>query len=148
MKYTDSYGNIVTRYIDHPQVVSKFFQTSNTIDTHNQLRQDLLQLEKKWRTKNPYYRLTTTLLGINVTDTYLLANHHRVVNYFGNRGEEKSIGIQRFAGMLSYQLLKDAKQFGSSNSSAPVYLPEICSFLEKVWYHQIYQPLQKIMISL
>jgi hypothetical protein len=51
MKYTDSYGNIVTCYVDHPQVVSKFFQTSNTIDTHDQLHQDLLQLEKKWLTK-------------------------------------------------------------------------------------------------
>jgi hypothetical protein len=37
MKFTDSYGNVVTRYVDHPQVISKFFQTSNVIDTHNQL---------------------------------------------------------------------------------------------------------------
>ncbi len=46
MKFTDSYGNVVTRYVDRPEVISNFFRSSNVIDTHNQLRQDLLQLEK------------------------------------------------------------------------------------------------------
>jgi hypothetical protein len=45
MKFTDSYGNIMTWFLDRLQVISKFFQTSNAIDTHNQLCQDLLQLE-------------------------------------------------------------------------------------------------------
>jgi hypothetical protein len=61
--------------------------------------------------KNPYFCLTTTLLGINITDTYLLANHHRVINYFGEQGEEKSISIQQFAGTLYYQLLKNASSW-------------------------------------
>jgi len=81
MKYTDSYGNVCIRYVDRPDEISKFYASSNVIDTHNQLRQDLLQLEKKWLTKNPYFRLTTSLLGINVTHTFLLANHHRIVNH-------------------------------------------------------------------
>jgi hypothetical protein len=46
MKFTDAYGNIVARYVDRPEVISNFFRSSNAIDTHNQLRQDLLQLEK------------------------------------------------------------------------------------------------------
>jgi hypothetical protein len=46
MKYTDSYGNICTRYVDCPDVVSWFFVSSNVIDNHNQLCQDLLQLKK------------------------------------------------------------------------------------------------------
>ncbi len=47
MRYTDSFGNICTRYVDRPQVISIFFAGSNVIDTHNQLRQDSLKLEKK-----------------------------------------------------------------------------------------------------
>jgi len=47
MKYTDSYGNICTRLVDHPDMISKFFATSNTIDTHNQMCQFNLALEKK-----------------------------------------------------------------------------------------------------
>jgi hypothetical protein len=47
MKYTNSYGNICTRFVDRPEVISNFFASTNIIDTHNQLRQLLLQLEKK-----------------------------------------------------------------------------------------------------
>ena len=77
MKYTDSYGNVCARSVDRPDIISKFFQSSNIIDTHNQIRQDLLHLENKWRTRNAYFWLTTTLLGIHVTDTFLLASHLR-----------------------------------------------------------------------
>jgi hypothetical protein len=49
---TDLFSNICTRYVDHPQVISIFFASSNTINTHNQLRQDNLRLEKKWMTQN------------------------------------------------------------------------------------------------
>jgi hypothetical protein len=112
MKYTDSYGNMCTRYIKRPDAISKFFATSNVIDTHNQLHQDLLQLEKKWLTNNPYFHLTTTLLGINVTDAFLLANHHRIINHTTGLQEDKKIGIQRFAGMLAFQLLNNAKRLG------------------------------------
>ena len=55
MKYTDSIGNICTRYVDRPQVISNFFAGSNAIGTHNQLCQNSLKLEKKWATKNPWF---------------------------------------------------------------------------------------------
>ncbi len=121
MKYTDSYGNICTRYVDRPDVISKFFASSNVIDTHNQLRQDLLQLEKKWLTKNPFFRLTTTLIGINVMDTFLLASHHKVINLNDATGSQK-LSIRRFAGMLAFQLIRQAKKLGALQ--VPSFLPE------------------------
>jgi hypothetical protein len=81
MKYTDSFGNVCTRLVDWPDMISKFFASSNTTNTHNQLHQDCLKLKKKWITCDPFFRLATTLIGINVTDTFLLANHHKVINY-------------------------------------------------------------------
>jgi hypothetical protein len=50
MKYTDGYGNICTHLVDRPDLIAKFFASSNVVDTHNQLRQFLLALEKKWLT--------------------------------------------------------------------------------------------------
>jgi hypothetical protein len=44
MKYTDSIGNVCTRLVDRPDMISKFFASSNTIDAHNQLHQDCLKL--------------------------------------------------------------------------------------------------------
>jgi hypothetical protein len=122
MKYTDNYGNICTRYVDRPEVVSSFFAASNVIDTHNQLRQDLLQLEKKWLTKNPYFRLATTMIGINVTDTFLLACHHKVINTSSDTTGKQKIPIRRFAAILSLQLIRQAKRLGSS--SLQPFLPE------------------------
>jgi hypothetical protein len=55
MKYLDSYGNICTHHVDRLEVISNFIASSNIIDTHNQLRQDLLQLEKKWFTKIHFF---------------------------------------------------------------------------------------------
>ena len=118
MKYTDSYGNICTRLVDRPDLISKFFATSNTIDTHNQLRQFNLALEKKWLTKNPYFRLSTTLLGINVVDTYHLSSWHGVINY--SRKDDKKLSVCTFAGILSYQLIHQRERL--SRSGEPIFL--------------------------
>jgi len=87
MKYTDNFGNICSRYVDRPQVVSNFFASSNTIDTHNQLRQDNLKLEKKWLTQSPWFRLSTTNT------------------------------IQRFAGILAHQLIQMANKLDGESGS-------------------------------
>jgi hypothetical protein len=50
MKYTDDYGNVHERQMERPDVISKFYASSNVIDCHNQLHQDLLALEEKWVT--------------------------------------------------------------------------------------------------
>ncbi len=122
MRYTDSFGNICTRFVDRPQVVSNFFAGSNVIDTHNQLRQDNLKLEKKWMTQNPWFRLATTLIGITVTDAYLLCNYHNVINCGVREHQEKKITIQRFAGILAFQLIEMAEKLQSPGSNK--FLPE------------------------
>ena len=124
MRYTDSFGNICIRNVDRPQVVSNFFASSNTIDTHNQLRQDSLKLEKKWVTQNPWFRLATTYVGICVTDTYLLLNYHKVINISKTAVEdtETKVSIQRFAGILANQLIQYASKLGVGHAS--MFLPE------------------------
>ena len=67
--------------VDRPDVVSRFFQESNCVDKHNQVRQFELALEKKWITDDAYFRLFTTLVGINVVDTWKLASRHRLLLY-------------------------------------------------------------------
>jgi hypothetical protein len=36
MKYTDPFGNVKTRLVKFPAVLSDFFLDSNTVDCHNQ----------------------------------------------------------------------------------------------------------------
>jgi Transposase IS4 len=43
MKYTDDWGNVHVRYVDRPEIISKFFERSNMIDKHNHVRQSDLK---------------------------------------------------------------------------------------------------------
>jgi len=77
MKYPTEQSNIGIRFVDRPDVISKYFAASNFIDRHKQVRQFELHLEKCWVvTFDPYFWLHTTVLGINVTDCWKLAHYH------------------------------------------------------------------------
>ena len=92
-KYPDCYGNVCTRHVARPQVISEYFKYSNVIDVHNQSRQYDLSLETKWVTHDGYFRLFTTLLGIQVVDCWKL-----------QRGEDMDT-IQEFADVLARELM-------------------------------------------
>jgi len=114
MKFVDKYGNIEIRLVERPQVISDFFYDSNSIDNNNHGRQYELALEKKWVTQKCYFRLTTTMIGLNVTDTWMLMHHHdlyplHVKNRYTN-SEQKKVPMKPFAGMLSGQLLYMAEE--------------------------------------
>ena len=67
------------------------------MDVHNQLRQYSLHLEKKWVTSKPYFRLHTTLVGINVIDTYRLSHFHSIFS------SNKAIGFRRIYNDLTVE---------------------------------------------
>ena len=106
MKFCDEVGNVHTRFVDRPQVVSRFFDNANAVDRHNQVRQFGIKLEKKWVTDNPYFRLFTTLVGIAVTDTWKLASFHKLLT----RHNATELPITLFSGILSKQLLQYANK--------------------------------------
>ena len=109
MKFTDSHGNVHVRLVDRPSVISNFFEVSNCVDKHNQARQHELALEKKWDTRDPYFRLVTTLIGINVVDTWKLSLHHLLFSRLQlKHNAELSVTINAFAGILTKQLLRKA----------------------------------------
>ena len=112
IKFTDAYGNVHVCDVDRPDVISRFFQESNCVDKHNQARQFELALEKKWLTDDAYFRLFTTLVGINVTDTWKLAAHHWLLSY----RQGNNCTILSFAGILAKQLLILASWFESKEN--------------------------------
>jgi len=104
MKFTDDWGNVHVRDVERPDIISRFFENSNTIDKHNQCHQSELALEKCWQTQNPFFRLFTTIIGINVVDCYLLADHHKLMNHWVPDKEYK-MTIINFAGVSAHQLI-------------------------------------------
>jgi hypothetical protein len=108
MKYTDGFGNLCERNVDRPEVISKFFEDSNVIDTHNHVRQFELAFEKKWLTKDPFFRLTTTIIGMCVTDAWRLASVHKLINNSRKKvciDDEKKMAIKKFSGIVAFQLI-------------------------------------------
>ncbi len=118
MKYTNDWGNGHIHDVDRPDLISKFFESSNIIDKHNQAGQAELALKKHWLTKNPYFRLHTTLIGMNVVDCYKLADHHKLINHRIPDKDYKMM-ITCFAGILANQLMTNVDSLLSFYSTLP-----------------------------
>ena len=109
-------------------VMSKFFQTSNCIDAHNQSWQYDLVLEKHWVTFDLYFLLHTMLLGMNVVNTWKLALYHKLFK------QNDNMMIEKFAGILAYHLIHFANNLSSSSitknsaacPTASTTLPTLC----------------------
>ena len=56
-------------------MIGKYFSKANVIDVGNQLRQDVLALEQHWHTKDPWFRIDTTIIGICVADALQAAQY-------------------------------------------------------------------------
>ena len=54
-KFADMYGNVCTREVARPEIISNYFNRSIVVDLHNQARQVELALEKKWVTQNAFF---------------------------------------------------------------------------------------------
>ena len=69
------FGNLKQREILRPSVIGNYFSKSNVIDVGNGLRQNVLALERHWRTLNPWFRVSCTVIGISVIDAYFAAKY-------------------------------------------------------------------------
>ncbi len=90
--FLDDHDNLVSRPVDCPELISKYFQRSNGIDKHNQAHQFELHLDKHWRTQNAWFHLVTSVIGICVTDAW---KGYRYA-FCGN--SEEDISIRDFEG--------------------------------------------------
>jgi hypothetical protein len=89
---------------------------SNCVDSHNNVRQYELALEKKWLTQDPFFRLHTTLTGITVTDVWKLASFHKLISNAKDEEGKPVISIKKFSGKLAHQLINIAVRLPSLES--------------------------------
>jgi hypothetical protein len=83
----------------------------------------LFEAGKKWATQSLWFQLATTLIGVNVVDTFLLCSYHKVFNVSKSENDEgNKVSIQRFAGILASQLINYASK--QALGSKAMFLPE------------------------
>lgn len=99
-RWADIHGNVITKEIPRPAIISEYFSVSPKIDNHNQSRQSDLALEECWLTQDCWFRLHTTVQGMVVTDAWKLLKHH-----LSGRHRMAQQTIKDFADELSYALL-------------------------------------------
>jgi len=74
-KFPDEFGNVAVRKVPRPACLSDYFEKSNCVDVHNQMRQGFLGLEDKWVTQCGYFRIFCTIFGMCVIDTKEAMRH-------------------------------------------------------------------------
>lgn len=74
-KYEDEWGVPATRLIQRPKIAHFLFDYLPLIDEHNKQRQSLLALEKRWLTKDCWFRLGTTMIGMSIVDFHRWYHH-------------------------------------------------------------------------
>jgi hypothetical protein len=95
--FEDDYGNVGSKEINRPELAHLLYDYLPLIDEHNKQRQKILGLERKWPTRNCWFRLLTTLLGMCVVDMHRL--------YRNLRNEEfQQVDILEFSDMLCKKL--------------------------------------------
>jgi hypothetical protein len=100
-KWPDKFGNVKSRKVSRPEIIGLYFKVANLIDVHNQLRQSALALEELWLTKDPWFRISTSVYGMTITDAFLLAKYHSKSNSL-----VKKMSIREFALRVAYDMLK------------------------------------------
>jgi len=127
--FPDSFGNVKTREVERPDIISQYFKKSNVIDKHNQLRQGILKLKKAWIMRCAWFCINTTGLGMTVTDAFLLVTRSEMKVF-------KGLTIREFAGMMAWDLfyniisvMKELFPASSRGSIRPVAPAVVCHHL-------------------
>ena len=67
--YEDELGSIIQKEVPRAALAGFLFRALPLIDLHNKDRQGILGLERKWPTKDCWFRLLTTVVGMVCVDT-------------------------------------------------------------------------------
>jgi hypothetical protein len=108
VKAGNTYNNVCVHKVDGPAIVSQFFDDSNCIDSHNHVCQFELALKNRWFTRDPLFRLHTTLTGMTVTDIWRLSQYHKPITNKKDEDGKSVLTMKQFTGVLAKQLIKIA----------------------------------------
>ena len=71
-QFEDEFGCVNFKDIPRPVFADMLYDFLPLIDEHNKQRQSILNLEKSWPTRNVWFRLLTTIVGMSVVDFHRL----------------------------------------------------------------------------
>jgi len=71
------------KVVNRPKIVEDIFKSFSVIDIHDHLRQGSLAIERQWNTNKWPLRLFQTVLGMIITNAYLLMRYEYRIHRHG-----------------------------------------------------------------
>ena len=90
----------VTVEISQPDILWGYYLFNDQVDRHNRRRQDDLNIEKKFEVKEWDFRVVSSILGVIVTNAYLLYRHSR-------RTVTGCLSQKKFVALLGGEMIKN-----------------------------------------
>jgi hypothetical protein len=105
-KFEDEWGNTNFRELDRPQIVHFLYEYLPLIDEHNKQRQSILALEKRWLTKDPWFRLLCTVVGMSVVDMHRCFRYNSIKVQGKEQDDIDLVRVQKFTDLICGNLKK------------------------------------------
>ena len=109
--FEDDYGNITSKDINRPKVLHFLYEYLPLIYEHNKQRQNIFNLERNWCTKDCWFRLLTTTVGMSVVDMHrwyqnMTSRTPTNIHKHSNRDPEPNykLMVRKFSDMLCKDL--------------------------------------------
>jgi len=96
-KFEDEWGKTNFKEIPRPKILHYLYEHLPLIDEHNKQRQSVLSLEKRWLTKDPWFRLLTSVVGLCVVDMFRHYRHTELKVIGESQVEIDNMRIIRFS---------------------------------------------------
>lgn len=87
-------GHVSEIEVDRPQLVADYAEYAGKTDRHNQLRQGSLGIERAFRASSGHHRISCTIIGMDVTDTYNACKYHLTESDPINSSRPRKMGIR------------------------------------------------------
>jgi hypothetical protein len=99
-KFEDDWGNTQVKELDRPKLAHFLYEYLPLIDEHNKQRQSILALETRWLTRDPWFRLLCTIMGMCTVDMHRLFRHHELKVNNKTDKEVDALTIIRFSDLM------------------------------------------------
>jgi len=100
--FEDEFGNTSCKELDRPSIAHFLHEFLPLIDEHNKQRQSLLNLERCWLTKDCWFRLLTTVVGVCVVNMHRWDRNQwcNQRHNLGSEDDDDCIQIVKFSDLI------------------------------------------------
>ena len=133
-QFEDEFGCVSYKDIPRPVFADLLYDFLPLIDEHNKQRQNILNLERCWPTRNVWFRLIVTIVGMSVVDFHRLYLNKLNRESSLGRTNDKYMDVRKFADLICHPLSKrnTVSWNGKPKGALAIHKDDINSYLKRI----------------